>query len=315
MNHLRVWRELEKEGHCAFVGVIDSRLDVLEGVKRSFNVTVSPNMSDFLAEDIDAIDVVTPTDTHFIIGAECLNARKHVLLEKPFTANYAEAEKLIQIARKQNRILMVGHIFRYNSAVQKIKELVQRSELGRVYYLFGHFMGVKDPRTDVGALHNYAVHHVDAYNYIMNELPQEVTCNTGHFLERPEFEDVAFLTLRYKSGVLGHVEGSWLPPGKSRDLTIVGSKKSVTSDLLEQTLILYENRIEERDGQLKAVDQGSKEIKVDFKEPLKLELLDFVNSINTGQKPLADEQSALDVVKIMEKGLESAKLKKTVSMS
>lgn len=315
MNHLRVWRKLEKEGFCALVGVVDSRLDILEDIKRSYSIPASPDLTSFLTEDVDAIDVVTPTNTHFDIGIECLNAGKHVLLEKPLTASYAEASELVNVSRQQKRILMVGHIFRYNSALREIKKLIDKGELGDVYYFFGHFMGIKDPRTDVGALYNYAVHHVDAYNYLINDLPQEITCTVGYFLGRAEFEDLAILTLKYPSGTVGHVEGSWLPPGKCRDLVVVGSRKSVTSDLLEQKLLLHENHMEVQGCYVKAVDNGTTEIKVEFKEPLELELLDFINSINTGQKPLANEQTALDVIRIMEKGLESAKLRKTVSLS
>lgn len=312
-NHLRVLKELDAAGHCKLVGAVDSSPDALKEAERMFNLQVSTDLQ-VLLKFADAVDIVIPTDMHLSVGLECLTAGKHTFVEKPLAGNFADAEKLVQMAQKQKRILMVGHIFRYNPAVLRIKEIIEKGELGEIYYLFGHFMGIKDPRTDIGALFNYAVHHVDAYNYLLNELPHEVTCTTGYFLGRPNFEDVAILTLRYPSGSLGLVEGSWLPPGKSRDLTIVGSKKSVTTDLLEQTLILYENHIEERGERLKAVDQGGTKIKVDFKEPLRLELLDFINSINTGQKPLANEQSALNVIKIMEKGQESARLGKTVRM-
>ena len=210
---------------------------------------------------------------------------------------------------------MVGHIFRYNAAVAKIKELMETLELGQIYYLFGHFMGIKDPRTDVGALYNYAVHHVDTFNYLLNELPCEVTCNMGYFLGRSSFEDVAFLTLRYPSGVLAHLEGSWLPPGKLRDLTVVGSAKSAASDLLEQKLTIYDNHMEVRGGRLKAVEHEGVRFNLEFKEPLRLELLDFVNSITNGSKPLATVQSGVDVVKIMDAGMKSAKLGKTVRLN
>jgi UDP-N-acetylglucosamine 3-dehydrogenase len=315
MNHLRVLKELEEEGLCTFVGVVDTRLDVLKNVKKSCNVTASPQLNDFLTGNTDSIDIVTPTDTHFSICKECLNAGKHVFVEKPLTTSYVEAEELAQIAREQSKILMVGHIFRYNSAVQKIKEFIQKEELGEIYYLFGHFMGIKDPRLDIGALYNYTVHHIDTYNYLLEKLPQEVTCTAGHFLGRKKFEDVAIITLKYPSGTIAMTEGSWLPPGKCRDLTVVGSKKSVASDLLKQTLKLYNSRIEIHNGQLKAIDQGVTEINLEIKEPLRLELLDFIESINTGRKPLADGQSALNVIKVMEKALESARLGRTVSVS
>lgn len=314
-NHIRVLKELEKQGLCFLYGVVDVKNDVLGSISKNYGVVTSSNLDEILSKNVDAIDIVTPTDTHFAICKQCLAAGKHVFVEKPLTANYEEAEELVELARKQNKTLMVGHIFRYNSAVGKIKELMEKGELGEVYYMFGHFMGLKNPRLDVGALYNYAVHHVDIYNYLLERLPEEVTCCTGHFLGRKKFEDVATLTLRYPSGTLGIIEGSWLPPGKHRDLTVVGSSKSVTSDLLKQTLKLHNSHIEINEGRFKSIDRGTTEIKIEFKEPLKLELLDFIESIKTGRKPLADGQAALNVIKVMEKALKSAKLGKTMRIS
>jgi predicted dehydrogenase len=314
-NHLRVWKELEVEGHCLLYGVVDSRIDVLEDIAKRLSVNVSLNLNDLLEHDIDGVDVVTPTDTHFGIGQACLNAKKHLFVEKPLTSNYHDAEKLVNLARRNDRTLMVGHIFRYNQALLKIKELIKGGELGQVYYIYGHFMGTKDPRTDVGALYNYAVHHVDSYNFLLDELPNEVNCTFGYYLGRPHFEDVVVLTLKYPSGKLGVFEGGWLAPGKSRDLTVVGSKRSVTSDLLDQKLLVNENHVELKNGQFKAFDNGSNELKVEFKEPLRLELLDFVNCISNDNCPVAGAESALSVIKIMEAGLKSAKLGKSVSVS
>jgi len=311
-NHLRVLKELEMEGLCTLQGVVDRRDAVLEKVRKSHSVKTSTDVDDFLTKDVDAIDIVAPTDSHFPIGYKCLEAGKHVFVEKPLTTSYVQAKQLVQIAEEQTKILMVGHVFRYNSAVRKIKELLKEGELGQVYYMFGHFMGLKDPRLDVGAVFNFTVHHIDIYNYLLDKLPEEATCCTGYFLQRKDFEDVAFLTLRYPGNILGIVEGSWLPPGKHRDLTVVGSRKSVTSDLLNQTLELNNIYIESQHGQLKAVDEGSTKIDIRFEEPLRLELLDFIKCIKTGQKPLADGRSALSVVRTAEKALESARLGRSV---
>jgi predicted dehydrogenase len=251
-NHLRVLKELEEEGLCTLYGVVDLQIDVLENIRRAYNVIISTDFRDFLTEDVDAVDIVTPANTHFEICKECLNAGKHVFVEKPLATSYVEAKKLVQMSREQGKILMVGHIFRYNPAVQKIKELIEKKEVGEIYYMFGHFMGLNDPRLDVGALYNYAVHHIDIYDYLLEKLPEEVMSCTGHFLGRKEFEDVAIIILKYPSGTLGIIECSWLPPGKFRDLTIVGSKKSLTSDLLSQTLELHDICIETQNGRLKA---------------------------------------------------------------
>ena len=315
-NHLRVLKELEEQDACDLYGVVDIKCETLKVIGKEHKFKTSTDFRDFLKDDdVDAVDVVAPTSTHFVIGKECLAAGKHVFVEKPFTTSYVEAKELVQIAEEQRKTLMVGHIFRYNFAVRKIKELIEKGELGQVYYLFGHFMGLKDPKPDVGALFNYTVHHIDIYNYLLQKMPEEVTCCVGFSLGRNEFEDVALLVLKYPANVMGIVEGSWLPPGKYRDLTVVGSRKSIISNLSEQTLELHDAHIEAWNGRLKAVDKGSEKLDIKFKEPLKLELQDFIESIKTGRKPIADARSALNVVKIAEKALESAQLKRSVRIN
>lgn len=313
-NHLRVLKKIAEKGLCILHGVVDVKGDVLKKVGEGYHVKTSSDINDFLGDDVDAIDIVTPTETHFSLCSKCLEAGKHVFVEKPLTTSYVQARQLVHMAEERRKILMVGHIFRYNSVVRKVKEFVETGELGQIYYLFGHFMGLKDPRVDVGVVFNYAVHHIDIYNYLLEKFPEEVTCSTGYFLQRKNIEDVAFLTLRYPPNILGIVEGSWLPPGKARDLTVVGSRKSITSDLLNQTLELHNAYIETRHGQLKAIDEGSTKMDIRFEEPLELELIDFIDCIRTGRKPLADGRTALNVIKTAEKALESARLGRKVKI-
>ena len=311
-NHLRVLKELEDDGLCTLYGVVDKRVEVLESIKKTYGVSTTSNLADFLNSEADAVDVVTPSDTHFEICKECLASGKHVLVEKPLTTCYSDARKLVKFAAKRNRILMVGHIFRYNAAVKKIKELIRSGELGKIYYMFGHYMGFKDPRAELGALLNFAIHHIDIYDYLFDEIPEEATCKTAHFLGRKEFEDLAITVLKYSNGALGIIESGWLPPGDYRDLTVVGSKKSLTSDLARQTIVVHDLHIEEQNDTLKAVDKGSLDVDVKFEEPLRLELKDFVECVKTGRKPLANDQVALRTIMIAEKALESARLKRSV---
>jgi len=313
-NHLRVLKELEKDGLCTLYRVVDKRAEILESIRTNYNIAVTSNLTDVLKSDIDAVDIVTPADTHFEVCKECLAAGKHVFVEKPLATNYSEARKLVQFAADKDRILMAGPIYRYNPAVKKIKELIDLGELGKIYYMFGHYMGFKDPRAEVGALINFAVHHIDIYDYLLEELPDEVTCSVAHFLGRKNLEDLAVLILKYGNGSVGIIENSWLPPGNYRDLTVVGSKKSVTSDLSKQTVILHDIRMEKTNGTFKAIDKGALNLDVKIEEPLKLELKDFIECVKTGRKPIAHGQVASRTMLIAEKALESARLKRSVKI-
>ena len=113
-NHLRVLKELEKDGLCTLYGVVDKRAEILESVRTNYNIAVTSNLTEVLKSDIDAVDIVTPADTHFEVCKECLAAGKHVFVEKPLATNYAEARKLLQLAVDKDRILMAGPIYRYN---------------------------------------------------------------------------------------------------------------------------------------------------------------------------------------------------------
>ena len=313
-NHLRVLRELQDEDICELQGVADANSGTLKVIKREYGVEVSTDFRNLLKSSIDAVDVVTPTDSHYAICKESLTAGKHVFVEKPMTTDYKEAKELVQLARSRSRVLAVGHILRYNRAVQELKGLIKEGELGDVYYMFGHFMGLKNPRTDVGALFNFTVHHIDVYNFLLDTSPREVMGCLGHYLGRERFEDMAFLSLQYPKGIIGLIQGSWLPPGKHRDLTVVGSKGSITCDLLHQELKLHHIFIEAHNGKLEAIDEGTTELKVEFEEPLKAELQDFMKCITTGEKPMADGESALQVIKVAEKALESARLRRSVDI-
>jgi predicted dehydrogenase len=311
-NHLRVLKELEDDGLCTLYGVVDKRVEILENVKKNYKIAVTANLVEFLRSDIDAVDVVTPADTHFEVCRKCLAAGKHVFVEKPLATEYAEARKLIRLAADKDRILMAGLIYRYNPAVRKIKELIDLGELGEIYYLYGHYMGFKEPREEVGALLNFAVHHIDIYDYLLEEVPEEAMCSVAHFLGREIFEDLAILVLKYRKNITGVIEGGWLPPGNYRDLTVVGSKKSVTSDLSKQTVILHDIHMEKKDGTFKTIDKGSSPLDVKFEEPLKLELRDFIECVKTGRKPIARGEVASRSVLIAEKALESAHLNRSV---
>jgi len=310
MNHLRVLKELEINGFCNLSGVIDVDLNILDRIEKKYGIKTSTKTDDFITNNIDAFDIVTPTHTHFVLCKKLLESKKHVFVEKPLTIKYSEAKILADCSHKINRILMVGHIFRYNEAVNKIKDILLNGELGKIHYLSGHFMGISNPRNDTGVIYNLMIHHIDLYNYLLGTLPHTVQANTAHFLGRPEYEDHAILTMKYPDNVIGIIEGSWMPPEKQRDLTIVGSKKSLTCDLLNQTINIYDVSMKKIDREYYiAQDKGSSTMKISFVEPLKLELLDFIESIVQSRAPLADAKSAQDAVLISEIALASSKKK------
>lgn len=302
-NHFRVLRELQSEGFCELRAIADLDPTVLKDLKSE--VETSTDYHDLL-DLVDAVDVVTPTSTHYVIAKDCLMSGKDVFVEKPLTTNSTLCQELVNLANEEKKILMAGHIFRYNKALQMIRELLSDGSIGKVHFLSGHFTGITNPRSDLGVIFNYAVHHIDIYDNLLNVLPVKVNCSVGHFLGRQKLEDIALIILRYPNNVLGIIEVSWMMPRKVRDLVVVGSEMSIVSDLLHQTLTLHQARIVVNDSSPVAIDQGLKNIGVNFEEPLRVELLDYLNSVVTRKQPIVNGQVALRVIKIAEKAIDSA---------
>jgi len=245
---------------------------------------------------------------------ECLEESKHVFVEKPLATEYRHSQELVKLAREKGVILMVGHIFRYNEAVKFVRDQVQQGLAGRVYYMFGRFMDFKRPREDVGAVLNFAIHHIDMFNFILNDVPREVLCITRHILGRSEYEDLGIIALRYGDGALGLVEVGWLCPNKYRELVVIGEKKSFFTELIEQEVRVCEARMEKWEGYFEPV-WGEVLIKsIKHEEPLKLELTDFIQSIRSGGVPSVDPASVLAVMKTLDATLESAKSERWVKI-
>jgi UDP-N-acetylglucosamine 3-dehydrogenase len=312
-NHFRVLQELDASGECELYGVIDVNEGLLKNITQNTSIKTSTKMN-LIDDNVDGVIIVTPTNTHYNLSKKVLQMGKHCFVEKPLVTEYKQAVLLSKIAEKNNVYLMVGHIFRYNMAVRKIREIIENDDLGEIYYITGNFKGIKDPRTDVGSLHNFTVHHIDIYNYILNRTPQNVYAIIKNYLKRDGLEDLALVFMEYEKNILATIEGSWLPPGKHRDIQIIGEKKSLSADLLTQTITIHETYISENAGYLQGIDKGSHNLVFDFTEPLKLEIKDFINCIKTGTKPLADVDSALNVTLVAEHALRSAKEGKAIKI-
>ncbi len=179
---------------------------------------------------VQAVAVSTPAATHFEIARKALLAGKHVLVEKPITTVSQQALELIRLAKQQQRILMVGHVFEYNSTVRALKDLIDSGELGDIHYLHFERTNLGPVRTDVNALWDLASHDVSIMCYLFGRAPTEVTAQGRAFINN-EIEDVVFATFDFGT-TLAHLHSSWLNPRKVREITVVGDKKmAVWNDL------------------------------------------------------------------------------------
>ena len=296
-NHARALKELYKEGlihSLIFCDTDQKRVQEAAGP----DVKWCTDYKELFGK-VDAVSIASPTSTHFKIAKDFLSNGIDVLVEKPISETTKEAMELEAIAKKKKAILMVGHIFVYNQITHYIKEFIDSGKLGDVYYLFGSFSGLKDLRSDSGTTHTYIVHHIAVANYLFGE-PTKVAGARCMFL-RKEFEDVTLVVLRYGS-IMAYFDASWLPPGKTRSLTIVGSKATIVADLLNQKIEIHNNRFEG----MKAIQGPVEKPYVDmaslrWEEPLKSELKHFLHSVKTRDAPLTDGKSAVSVMRVVDK--------------
>jgi len=274
-----------------------------------------------LARDprIDAVVIVTPISTHCELGSFFLQAGKHVLIEKPLARTVAECERLIELAEVNKRVLMVGHVFEYNVVVERIKQYLDKGELGKLFYVYSQRVNLGRIQHDVNALWSFAPHDVSILGYWLGQEPSQVSARGFSYLNRG-IEDVVFVTLNYPNGVGAHMHLGWLDPRKVRLMTLVGSKKMLVYDdvSLDAKIQIYDKGIDQLDDFLDSPESFAQfqfQIKagdlvvptIQFGEPLQAECREFVECIEHGRRPLTDGLDGLKVVKVLEAAERSLK--------
>ena len=266
--------------------------------------------------NLDAIVIATSVRFHYPMAKAALKAGKHVLIEKPLAASTAECEELIDIAKSKGLILMVGHTFLYSPPVRKIKEIVDRGDIGEIRYISARRLNLCLFQKDINVAWDLAPHDISVILYILGEQPQTINCNgTAHVTKG--IEDVTTMYLQFSKDRSAIIQSSWLDPRKVREMTIVGSKRMVVYDDLapQEKIKIFDARVErpphydtfaEFHYAYHYGDIYAPYIKQD--EPLKTECQHFLDCIKNGTTPITSGQKGLEVVRILEASSESLKL-------
>lgn len=296
--------------------IADKKKEQLERAEVKYpRVTLTDNHKDLFSMDLDAVVVSTPPKTHFPIATECMDNGLNVLIEKPMALNSQDAEALIQQANSKGLTLMVGHTFEYNSAVQKLKELISTKSLGDIYYLDTARLNLGLYQKDTNVLWDLAVHDISILLNLLGEYPISVSAQ-GMTSVSENVCDVAYLNIVFPGKVIAHVHVSWLDPAKVRRVTVVGSKKmAVFNDLASEGKIkLYDKGVDAPEytdsfGEFQ-YNYRSGDITIPsfrFVEPLRAECQHFIDSINNKTEPVSSGKSGLAVIKILEAAERSMK--------
>ncbi len=267
---------------------------------------------------ITAVAIATPVFTHFKLAKQAMMHDKHVLLEKPMTASVVEATELIEIAKSRGLTLMVDHTYLYTSAVEKIKEIIDAGDIGKIKYIDSTRINLGLFQTDVDVLWDLAPHDISICSYLMEEKPTAVQAVGVSHIDN-NLENIAYLTLHYPNNRIAHFNCSWVSPVKIRQMLIGGDKKMIVFNDLETTekLKIYDkgyNVIPESDRDKLLVDYRIGDIqipKIPQSEALAGMAADFKNAIENGVMPRSNYQSGLEVVTILEAATYSMKNKGT----
>ena len=266
--------------------------------------------------DLDGVVIATPVFSHYPLAREFLEQGKHVMVEKPLTHSLDSCLNLIKLAEEKNRILMVGHTFEYTAAVNKIKEIVESGELGKVLYVSCTRVNLGLFQKDINVVWDLAPHDISIILYVLGEFPVSVNCQgKGHF--KSELEDVATTTLNFNNGLIAFIHNSWLDPKKIRKTTIVGTRKMLVYDDLEsqEKIKIYDKGLEippyydtfaEFHFSYRSGDMYCP--RIDEYEPLRKQCDTFLECIKKGTKPRSDGNNGLRVVTILEGASKSLKL-------
>ena len=283
----------------------------LQNIKRQYPcVKITDSFNDVLRDDIEAVVIATPVNTHYSLVREALLHDKHVLVEKPITVSSWEARELIGLAESRNRKLMVGHIYDYHPAIDFLRQLIQSGELGDIFAIDARRLNLGLFRPDVNVIWDLGPHDISIMLALMCAEPVEVSARGYGHLD-PDLCDLACLEMVFANGSTANIQLSWLDPRKVRQVTIIGSKKmAFYDDVAESEKIhIYDKGC----TYTRCRDNGEHphrppqyrygNVVIPFisnTEPLRNECQHFLDCIRTGSTPKSDGWAGLKVVNILE---------------
>ena len=306
-NHLRTLSEI----NCDLVGISDSN-EEKKLLAEEHNLDFYTDYNQLL-NLVDAIVVTTPTDLHFNIVKDCINAGKHVLVEKPIATTSQQSKILVELAQSKNVVLSVGYLFRFNNAIIRLKELLRK--VGRIQYITCRYIhSTKPPRKDSGAIFNLGIHPIDILNFISEKNPSKIFAKKSNLLSE-KFEDSATITLDYDD-FFATIEVSCTHPEKKRDIWVIAEKEKIYVDYFSQQIIRYPIVVDYENVQRR----DPIEEPIIANEPLKEELEYFLNFVKKKQELNVDSKENIGkenyyTTRACELSLESAISGKEMSLN
>jgi predicted dehydrogenase len=303
-NHVRTLAGLPE---AELVAVCDTDAARRDAVGRQYpTVTTTDNIAQAL-DMADAAVVATPAAFHPEHARAAIERGLPLLVEKPFALSVREAEQIAELADKNDVPIVVGHLLIYHAAVEHLKKLIGAGELGELYYLYSQRVNLGQVRPDENALWSFGPHDAAVAVELLGAIPTAVSAHGKSYIQH-DIEDVVFMMLEFPSGVMAHVQMSWLDPHKERRLTVVGSNKMVVFDDMQirEKLKIYDKGIDRPPeyssyGESLAIREGDIAIpRIPNAEPLGAELRHFVAVASGSEDSRTPAANGVAIVRILE---------------
>jgi predicted dehydrogenase len=301
-------RNLSDLPEVEVVYACDVRERVLETVGRRYPAVRTTSSFEDVVDDqgVDAIVIATPVSTHYPLVLAALRAGKHVFVEKPLADSVEHAQTLAETASADGLVLAVGHTFLYSPPVNMIRSLVERGELGDVYFISTSRVNLGLHQSDASVVWDLGPHDFSILRYWLGETPTHVSALSRSCII-PGTPDVAFISLEFGSGIVAQVELAWLAPSKLRRTTIVGSDKMVVyDDTSNEPVRIFDSGVAVPDpesfGEYRLTYRTGDIVspRVEATEPLLEEMRDFCTAIVSGAEPRSSGTIGLEVVRVIE---------------
>jgi predicted dehydrogenase len=308
-KHLRVLRSLGATVWIAEASPVRRAWALSHGIDPGLVVS---DYRDALRE-VDAVDIVTPPDSHLALATASLDAGRDCFVEKPMTLTGAEARALSARVAGSGRVVQVGHIFRFHPVTACVREALARGCIGAVRYITGRFAGFKRPRADVGVTQTDSIHYFDLFAHLLGREPTGVTATLRDYLGRG-LDDVSFATVDY-GDIPAFVEAGYFAPGTSRECVLVGERGSLIADFSQSTVIVISGTHVPRADGWDAVEAGKEALEVGGGEPLELELAAFLAAVRRQGPSPVDVGTGLRALETVEGAVLSSRLGRRVSLA
>jgi len=298
VNHIRNYKQMG-----LLEAVCDTDKACLSRVSERYpDLRIETSFANLISDPaLDGIVIATPAESHYRLARQALEAGKNVLVEKPLTLDVADGEDLVELARKRQLILMVGHLLEYHPAVLRLRQLISDGALGDLRYIYSSRLNLGKVRREENILWSFAPHDIAIILRILGQEPIAVSATGGAYLQA-KIADVTLTHLEFANGVQSHIFVSWLHPYKEQRLVVIGSRRMAVFDdvATEGKLMVYDQGVDFVDGYPVIRKNGGTPEQIETYEPLRRQCEEFVDCILGGSTPLTDGASGLRVLRVLD---------------